>query len=33
MDDKDVSKAIFGCVFIIVALLVALVYVIFGGAS
>ena len=33
MGDKDLNKAVFGCVFIIVALLVALVYVIFGGAS
>lgn len=32
MDDKELSKAVFGCVFVIGALLVALVYVVFGGA-
>jgi len=33
MDDKDLNKAIFGCVFMMGVLLVALVYVVFGGAS
>lgn len=33
MDDKGLSKAIFGCVFMMGALLVALVYVIFGGVK
>jgi len=31
MDDKDLDKAIFGCVFMMGALSVALVYVIFGS--
>lgn len=31
MDDKDLGKAIFGCVFIICVLLCALVYVVFGS--
>lgn len=31
MDDKDLNKAIFGCVFMMGALLVALIYVVFGS--